>query len=251
MSLLTFTNRTALITGAGRGIGKAIAEKLAAEGVKVLCVSKNPDSCGAVAEGIKAAGGRAQAYAVDVADSAAVKTAAEQILKDHERVDILINNAGITRDMLLLRMSDDDWHQVLNTNLSSCFYWSKALLRPMTSARWGRIINISSVVGLIGNPGQANYAAAKAGMLGFTKALARELSGRNITVNAVAPGFIATDMTSKLDPKMMEDVLKWLVPAKRMGESAEVAATVAFLASDQSSYITGQTFSVDGGMAMG
>lgn len=249
MSLLTFTNRTALITGAGRGIGKAIADQLAAQGVKVLCVSKNPDSCGAVAAGIIAAGGKAQAYPVDVADSAAVKAACEQILKDHERVDILINNAGITKDTLLLRMSDEDWNSVINTNLSSCFYWTKALLQPMARARWGRIINISSVVGLMGNAGQANYAAAKAGMLGFTKSLARELAGRNITANAVAPGFISTDMTSKLSPELTEGVQK-IIPLKRFGEAAEVATLTAYLASDQAAYITGQVFAIDGGMQM-
>jgi 3-oxoacyl-[acyl-carrier protein] reductase len=249
MSLLTFTNRTALVTGAGRGIGKAIAEQLAGQGVKVLCVSKNESSCGAVAEAIRAGGGRAQAYAVDVADGNAVRATCEKILSEHERVDILVNNAGITKDTLLLRMSDDDWHSVLNTNLSSCFYWTKALLRPMTQARWGRVINISSVVGLIGNPGQANYAAAKAGMLGLTKALARELAGRNITVNAVAPGFISTDMTSKLDAQMLEVVQK-MIPLRRFGEAGDVASMVAYLASDQAAYVTGQVFTVDGGMAM-
>ncbi len=212
-------------------------------------MSKNPDSCGAVAAAINANGGKAQAYAADVADSAAVKAACEQILKDHERVDILVNNAGITKDTLLLRMSDDDWNSVINTNLSSCFYWTKALLQPMARARWGRIINVSSVVGLMGNAGQANYAAAKAGMLGFTKSLARELAGRNITANAVAPGFITTDMTSKLSPELTEGVQK-IIPLKRFGEAAEVATLTAYLASDQAAYITGQVFAIDGGMQM-
>lgn len=245
----TYNNRIALVTGAGRGIGRAISERLAACGVHVICVSKNEASCAAAAEAISAAGGSASHHAVDVADAAAVASACEQILAQHETIDILVNNAGITRDMLLLRMSDSDWQSVMDTNLSSCFHWTKGLLRPMTRKRWGRIINISSVVGLSGNAGQCNYAAAKAGMLGFTKALAREVASRAITVNAVAPGFIQTDMTSGLEAETQQAILK-NIPLKRFGESAEIAAAVGFLASEEAGYITGQTFSVDGGMAM-
>jgi len=246
---LTFDNKVALVTGAGRGIGRAIAEELAAEGVHVICVSKSEGSCGAAAEAIQASGGRAEALAVDVADPAAVAAACESLLKKHENIDILVNNAGITKDMLLLRMTEEDWNDVLNTNLSSCFYWTKGLLRPMTRKRWGRIINITSVVGVIGNPGQANYAAAKAGMIGFTKATAREVSSRSITANAVAPGFIETDMTKELNDSIKEEATK-LIPLKRFGQPAEIAKMCAYLASEEAGYITGQTFSVDGGMAM-
>lgn len=241
--------RVALITGAGRGIGKAIALRLAQRGYTIICVSKSENSCGETAREINASGGKAQAMTVDVADAAAVKSACEAILAEHETVDILVNNAGITRDTLVLRMSEDDWSSVINTNLSSSFYWVSGLLRPMTRKRWGRIINISSVVGLIGNAGQMNYAAAKAGMHGLTKALAREVASRAITVNAVAPGFITTDMTAKLDESITEQVKK-TIPLKRFGEAAEIAAMVDFLASDEAGYITGQVFSVDGGMAM-
>ncbi|MFB9901537.1 3-oxoacyl-ACP reductase FabG [Cerasicoccus arenae] len=246
---LTFENKTALVTGAGRGIGRAIAESLAAEGVRVICVSKSESSCGAAAEAIRASGGQAEALAVDVADSAAVAAACEQLLKDYECIDIVVNNAGITRDGLLLRMSDADWMDVINTNLSSCFFWTKGLLRPMTRKRWGRIINISSVVGIIGNPGQANYGAAKAGMIGFTKSTAREVASRNITVNVVAPGFIETDMTNELSDTVKTEAAK-MVPLKRFGQTSEIASMCTFLASEEAGYITGQTFSVDGGMAM-
>lgn len=241
--------RIALVTGAGRGIGKGIAELLASKGHHVICVSRSENSCGAVAESINASGGSAESLALDVADKAAVQQACESLLEKHGNIDILVNNAGITKDGLLFRMSDDDWDAVIDTNLSSCFTLIKHLARPMTRKRWGRIINMSSVIGLTGNAGQANYAAAKAGMIGLTKSLAKEFAARNVTVNAVAPGFIATDMTAKLNEQQQEAIVG-IIPMKRMGESADIAATTAFLASEEAGYITGQVFTVDGGMVM-
>lgn len=248
---MTFKNRTALVTGAGRGIGKAIAEALAKQGCRVICVSKNEATCGAVAESIRAAGGQAKALAVDVADGAAVAKACEALLAEFPTIDILVNNAGITRDGLLLRMTAEDWSSVIETNLSSCFHWTKALVRPMTKQRWGRIVNITSVSGIMGNAGQANYSAAKAGMIGMTKSLARELASRSITVNAVAPGFIKTDMTTEFtgNAEVSAKILE-TVPLKRFGEAADIAAAVEFLCSEEAGYVTGQVFAVDGGMAM-
>jgi 3-oxoacyl-[acyl-carrier protein] reductase len=241
--------RIALVTGAGRGIGKSIAELLASKGHHVICISRSASSCGGVAEAINAGGGSAESLALDVADKAAVKEACEALLEKHTNIDILINNAGITRDGLLFRMSDDDWDAVIDTNLSSCFSFIKHLARPMTRKRWGRIINMASVIGLTGNAGQANYAAAKAGMIGLTKSLAKEFAARNVTVNAVAPGFIATDMTAELNEKTQEAIVG-VIPMKRMGESKDIAAISAFLASEDAGYITGQVFTVDGGMVM-
>ena len=249
--MLTFNNRTALVTGAGRGIGKAIAETLAKNGVTVICVSKSADSCGAAAAAITQAGGNARALAVDVSDGAAIAKAAEALLAEIPVIDILVNNAGITRDGLLFRMSDADWNDVITTNLTSCFHWTKHLARPMTRARWGRIVNITSVSGIMGNAGQANYSAAKAGMIGLTKSLAREFAGRSVTVNAVAPGFIKTDMTTEFvnKPELAAKILE-VVPLKRFGDAADIANMTAYLCSEESGYVTGQVFTVDGGMAM-
>jgi 3-oxoacyl-[acyl-carrier protein] reductase len=245
---LTFANgRKALVTGAGRGIGRAIAMELARHGVAVACVSKNPASCGAVADEIVKTGGVAKAYPCDVADPAVVKLTCEMVAKEMGPMDILVNNAGITADGMFARMTDEAWNSVLQTNLNSVFYFSRALVMGMAKARWGRIINMASVIGLIGNAGQANYAAAKAGIMGLTKSIAKEVGSRGVTVNAVCPGFIATDMTEKL-PEEIKSAILAQIPMKRLGAPEEVAHLVAFLASEEAAYITGQSLAVDGGM---
>lgn len=248
--LMRFENQVAVVTGAGRGIGHAIAGRLANEGARVACVSRTEGNAKKTADEINAMrADAAKYYAVDVGDHAAVQKIGAQILQDFGKIDILINNAGMTRDGLAMRMSLEDWDSVINTNLRGAFSFTQAVLRAMVKRRSGRIINISSVSGIMGNAGQTNYAASKAGLIGFTKSLARELAGRNITVNAVAPGFITTDMTAGLSDKVKE-TLHAKIPLGRTGTPEDIANVVAFLASAEAGYITGQTLCVDGGIVM-
>jgi 3-oxoacyl-[acyl-carrier protein] reductase len=245
-----FENQTAIVTGAGRGIGHAIALRLANEGARVASVSRTEANAKRTADEINAlSADAAKHYAVDVSDHAAVQKVGAQILEDFGRVDILVNNAGVTRDGLAMRMSIEDWDTVINTNLRGAFNFTQAIVRAMIKQRSGRIINITSVIGLIGNAGQTNYAASKAGLIGLTKSLARELASRNITVNAVAPGFITTDMTEAL-PEELQKNIRSKIPLTRVGQPNDVANAVAFLASAEANYITGQVLAVDGGMVM-
>jgi 3-oxoacyl-[acyl-carrier protein] reductase len=247
---MRFENQVAVVTGAGRGIGHAIAVRLAKDGARVASVSRTEANAQKTADEINAArADAAKAYAVDVADAAAIQKAAAQIFADFGRVDILVNNAGVTRDGLSMRMSLDDWDTVINTNLKGAFAFTQAVMRPMIKQRSGRIINISSIAGLTGNAGQANYAASKAGLIGLTKTLARELASRGITVNAVAPGLIETDMTTVLSDEIRQAILQ-KVPMGKLGEPDDIAAAVAYLASAEAKYITGQVLTVDGGMVM-
>ena len=240
----------AIVTGAGRGIGEAIARRLARDGARVACVSRTEANASRTADSINSASADAALpYAVDVADHQAVAALCERILADFGRVDILVNNAGLTRDGLALRMSEEDWDLVLDTNLKGAFNFIQGVMRPMVRQRSGRIINISSVAGLAGNAGQANYSASKAGLLGLTKSLALELASRSITVNAVAPGFIGTDMTVGLSDAVKANVLQ-KIPLGRFGEPDEIASAVAFLAGPEGGYITGQVLTIDGGMVM-
>lgn len=242
-------NQTAVITGAGRGIGRAIALRFAAEGADIVCVSRTAENSDKAAGEVRALGRKAWALAVDVADAAAVTAAAEKILTDAGRVDILVNNAGVTRDGLLMRMSEADWDTVLDTNLKGAFLFTKAFTRAFLKQRSGRIINIASVIGLIGNAGQCNYAASKAALIGFTKSVARELASRGITANALAPGFIETDMTAGLNDQLRADVLK-SIPLNCLGQPEDIANAALFLASPAARYVTGQVLTVDGGMVM-
>ena len=242
-------NQIAVVTGAGRGIGRAIALKFAAEGADVVCVSRTAENSEKVASEIRALGRKAWAHAVDVSDAAAVSAAAEKILADCSKVDILVNNAGVTRDGLLMRMSDADWDAVLNTNLKGAFLFTKAFTRAFVKQRAGRIINVASIIGLIGNAGQANYAASKAGLIGFTQSVAKELGSRNITVNALAPGFIETDMTAALSAELKTELLE-KIPLKSLGQPEDIANAALYLASPGARYVTGQVLTVDGGMVM-
>lgn len=242
---MNLENKTAIVTGASRGIGRAIAAELAAQGAFVIGTATSE----AGAEGITAdLSGQGAGFVLNVSDAESIDTFFG-LIKQHDVATILVNNAGITRDNLALRMKPDEWDDVINTNLTSLYKVTKGCLRGMTKARWGRIINISSVVGSMGNPGQSNYAAAKAGMEGYSRALASELGSRNITVNCIAPGFIATDMTDEL-PEEQKEALLARVPAGRLGEGREVAALAAFLASDLAGYISGETVHINGGMYM-
>ena len=241
------TGQVALVTGASQGLGRAIAEALAASGATVALVARSADKLAEVAGAIVAAGGKAEAFPCDVMKAEAIQQVVDAVVEKLGRLDILVNNAGVTRDTLLPRMSDDEWDTVLTTNLRGPFLFMRAASRPMMQQRYGRIVNVASVSGLIGNPGQANYSASKAGLVGLTKTVAKELAGRKITVNAVAPGFIASDMTAALGDVLLDEVKK-RVPAKRLGEATEIADAVLFLASPSAGYITAQTLVVDGGL---
>lgn len=242
-------NQIAVVTGAGRGIGRAIALKFAGAGADVVCVSRTADNAEKVAQEVRGLGRRAWALAVDVAEAAAVTAAAEKIMAEAGRVDVLVNNAGVTRDGLLMRMSDADWDTVMNTNLKGAFLFTRAFTRAFLKQRSGRIINVASVIGLVGNAGQCNYAASKAALIGFTKSVAKELGSRGITVNALAPGFIETDMTAALNEQLRAEVLKG-IPLGKFGRPEDIAEAALFLAGPGAQYVTGQVLTVDGGMVM-
>jgi 3-oxoacyl-[acyl-carrier protein] reductase len=241
--------RVSLVTGASRGIGRAIAQAFAAEGAHVVLAARDATKLAEAVAEIQAKGGKAEALALDVSDRASVEAGVAQVVAAHGRIDHLVSNAGVTRDNLLLRMKDEEWRQVLDTNLTGAFLCTQAVLKPMLKQRSGRIVTITSVVGLSGNAGQANYAASKAGVIGFTKSVAREVASRGITANAIAPGFIETDMTAAMSEKAREAVFA-AIPLGRVGRPEDVAGAALFLVSDAAAYVTGQVLAVDGGFHM-
>ncbi len=245
----TFENAVIVVTGATRGIGKEIAFAFAKEGAVVMCLARNAEQAQALAQDIEKTGGKAKGWACDVTNLKNVEEIVNKILDKYKTIDILVNNAGITKDNLLLRLSETDWDSVINVNLKGTFNCTKVVSKVMLKRRKGRIINISSIIGLTGNAGQANYAASKAGIIGFTKSVARELASRGITANAVAPGYIQTDMTAQLKTEVQEEILK-TIPQGRLGTPQDVAGVCLFLASKEADYITGQTIVVDGGLAI-
>ena len=249
MSQKFLTDKVALVTGASRGLGRAISLALAAEGASIAAVARSEEALKETLEAIRATGGVAEPFPLNVADEAAAEATVEKITARFQHIDILVNNAGVTRDGLLMRMKSEDWDAVIDTNLKGAFHLTKPVGRLMVRQRAGRIINISSVIGLMGNAGQANYAASKAGLIGFSKSVAREFASRNITCNVVCPGFIETDMTRGLSEDLRKKLLE-RIPLQRLGQPADVAGAVAFLCSPAASYITGQILTVDGGMVM-
>ncbi len=247
MSGLRLDGRTALVTGASRGIGEAVAARLAAQGARVILAARTVEKLEELAARLAGEGAQALAFALDLADPAAVTERLKELPEEWAEVDVLVNNAGITADNLLARMSLEDWERVLRTNLTGAYAMTKALSRGMMRRRWGRVISVSSVVGLMGNAGQTNYAAAKAGLVGFTKALARELASRKVTVNAIAPGYIETAMTEALGPEASEQ-LATAIPARRLGSVDDIAWACAYLASEEAGYVTGHVLNVSGGL---
>ena len=244
--MFSLSNKVAIVTGASRGIGKVIAQIFANAGAHVICVARSENAIKSLANEINSDGGSSSHFACDISDGEAFSNLISTTAKEHGKLDILINNAGVTRDSLLMRMKEDQWDEVLNINLKGAFHGMKAAIRPMMKNRSGRIINITSIVGLTGNPGQSNYAASKAGLIGMSQSVAKEVATRGITVNCIAPGWIGTDMTDELSDEVKEQFLS-RIPASRIGAPEDIAHAALFLASDEASYITGQTITVDGG----